>query len=103
VVRAHALSGSAGVVGTLGSTLNIGALRTIGQVGRFLLPTDGLWHAAIYYLQPPSVIAEHLSEGGKGNPFYAQGAPSSLYLLWVACWLVIVLIAGVISFERREL
>lgn len=36
----------AGVVGTLGNTLNIGALRTIGQVGRFVLPTDGLWHAA---------------------------------------------------------
>ena len=37
----------AGVVGTLGTTLNIAALRAVGQVGRFLLPTDGLWHAAI--------------------------------------------------------
>ncbi|MGA2014451.1 MAG: ABC transporter permease subunit [Solirubrobacteraceae bacterium] len=36
----------AGVVGTLGTTLNIAALRTIGQIGRLLLPTDGLWHAA---------------------------------------------------------
>ena len=53
----------AGVVGTLGTTLNIAALRTIGQVGRFLLPTDGLWHAAIYYLQPPSLIAQHLRRG----------------------------------------
>ena len=90
-------------MGTLGTTLNIGALRTVGQVGRFLLPTDGLWHAAIYYLQPPSVIAEHLAEGGKANPFYAQGRPSWPYLLWVACWFLIVLIAGVASLERREL
>ncbi len=91
----------AGVVGTLGSTLNISALRTVGQVGRFLLPTDGLWHAAIYYLQSPSLIAD--VEGRQGNPFYAPGAPSWPYLAWVACWFLIVLIAAVASFERREL
>ncbi len=93
----------AGVVGTLGTNLNIAALRTVGQVGRFLLPTDGLWHAVIYYLQPPSIIGDRLAQGGNANPFYAQGAPSSPYLLWVVCWFFIVLIAGVTSFERREL
>lgn len=93
----------AGVVGTLGTAFNIAALRTVGQVGRVLLPTDGLWHAAIYYLQSPSLIAQHLAEGGRQDPFYAQGAPSWAYLLWVACWFLIVLSAAVASFDRREL
>lgn len=93
----------AGVVGTLGTALNVAALRTVGQIGRFLLPTDGLWHAAIYYLQPPSLIAQHLAESSQRGPFYAQGAPSWAYLLWVTCWFLIVLIAAVASFERREL
>jgi ABC-type transport system involved in multi-copper enzyme maturation permease subunit len=93
----------AGVVGTLGNTFNISALRTIGEVGRFLLPTDGLWHAAIYYLQPPSLIAQTLSEGGVRNPFFSQGAPAFPYLLWVVCWFAIVLLAAVASLERREL
>lgn len=93
----------AGVVGALGTAFNLAALRTVGQVGRFLLPTDGLWHAAIYYLQPPSLITQHLAEGGRGDPFFAQGAPSAAYLLWVACWFGIALIAAVASFERREL
>jgi ABC-type transport system involved in multi-copper enzyme maturation permease subunit len=93
----------AGVVGTLGTNLHIAALRTVGDVGRFLLPTDGLWHAAIYYLQPTSLIAQQLADGTKNNPFYSQGAPSWAYLLWVACWFLIVLIAAVASFERREL
>jgi ABC-2 type transport system permease protein len=93
----------AGVVGTLGTNLNVGALRTVGQVGRFLLPTDGLWHAAIYYLQPRSLIVEQVSGGGRANPFYAQGAPSWPYLVWVACWFLIVLIIAVASFEHREL
>jgi ABC-type transport system involved in multi-copper enzyme maturation permease subunit len=92
----------AGVVGAIGSGLNIAALRTVGQVGRFLLPTDGLWHAAIFYLQSPSVITEHLAESGQGS-FYVDSAPSWAYLLWVACWFLIVLIGAVASFERREL
>jgi hypothetical protein len=62
-----------------------------------------VWHAAIYYLQPASFISQQLAQGGKGNPFEAQGAPSWPYLVWVACWLLIVLVAAVASFERREL
>jgi hypothetical protein len=93
----------AGVVGSLGSAVNIAALRTVGQVGRLLLPTDGMWHAAIYYLQPQSLLGENLGEGGRSNPFSAQSAPSLAYLLWVACWFLIVLFAAVASFERREL
>ncbi|MGI8715381.1 MAG: ABC transporter permease subunit [Solirubrobacteraceae bacterium] len=93
----------AGVVGTLGTGFNIAARRTVGQIGRLLLPTDGLWHAAIYYLQPASLIAKQLNNAGRGDQFYAQGAPSVAYLLWVTCWFLIVLIAAIASFERREL
>jgi ABC-type transport system involved in multi-copper enzyme maturation permease subunit len=92
----------AGVVGMLGTAFGISGLRTIGQVGRVLIPTDGLWHGAIYYLQPATLTDARLIEGGAG-PFYAQAAPSWPYLLWVGCWFLIVLIAGVVSFERREL
>ena len=53
--------------------------------------------------RPVDRSGEHLAEGGNGNPFYAQGAPSWPYLLWVACWFLIVLTAAVASFERREL
>ena len=93
----------AGVVGTLGTTLNISALRTIGQIGRFVLPTDGLWHAAIYYLESPGLLAERLAQGRQGNPFLTLGAPSWPYLAWVLCWFLIVMGAAVASFERREL
>jgi ABC-type transport system involved in multi-copper enzyme maturation permease subunit len=92
----------AGVVGTLGIAFGIGTLRTVGQVGRLLIPTDGLWHGAIYYLQPSALTSTGITESGAG-PFYAQAAPSWPYLLWVACWFLIVLIAGVVSFDRREM
>ena len=64
----------AGVVGSLGAALNIAALRTVGQVGRFLLPTDGLWHAAIYYLQPPSLIGQHLADGRAAGSVLCPGS-----------------------------
>jgi hypothetical protein len=71
-------------------------------VGRFLIPTDGLWHGAIYYLEP-SWVVNGQAFNGRADPFFAQGAPSWPYLLWVGCWFLIVLIAGMVSFERREL
>jgi ABC-type transport system involved in multi-copper enzyme maturation permease subunit len=95
----------AGVVGSLGASFNISALRTVGQVGRYVLPTDGLWHGAIYYLEPSSFIGRRLSEpGGEGgNPFFALTPPSWQYLLWAGVWFLLVLAAGLVSFERREL
>lgn len=90
-----------GLVDSLGSTFKIGALRTIGQVSRFVLPTDGLWHGAIYYLEPAVILNSRLD--GTGDPFLALGRPTWGYLLWVAVWLAAVLAACVVSFERREL
>jgi ABC-type transport system involved in multi-copper enzyme maturation permease subunit len=93
----------AGVVGSLGTAFNIGALRTVGQVGRFVLPTDGLWHGVIYALEPTWLIGRRLTEGGAGDPFFVQSGPSWEYLLWVACWFLIILGLSIVSFERREL
>ena len=107
-VVAIAMFGAAwlgGVVGSLGAAFNIASLRTIGQVARYLLPTDGLWHGAIYYLEPHSFVAERLSEASQSsaNPFFAQAPPTWTYLVWVGVWFLVVLAAGLVSFERREL
>ncbi|MGH9294430.1 MAG: ABC transporter permease, partial [Acidimicrobiales bacterium] len=98
----------AGVVGALGTSFHIGALSTVGQVGRYVLPTDGLWHGAIYYLEPSWFIAQRTAEAAAGsgvsaNPFFALGPPSWPYLLWAGVWFLIVLGLGIYSFERREL
>jgi ABC-type transport system involved in multi-copper enzyme maturation permease subunit len=94
-----------GVVGALGAAFDIHALRTAGHVSQYLLPTDGLWHGAIYYLEPPWFITKQLAEapGVQGNPFMSLAAPSWPYLTWAGIWLVVVLVLGLTSFERREL
>lgn len=106
-VLAVALFGAAwlaGVVGVLGGTFHIAALRQVGTVARYVLPTDGLWHGAIYYLEPHDFIARHLGEAlGQGNPFFASAAPGWGYLVWIAIWLAAALGAALLVFERREL
>ena len=94
----------AGVVGTLGAAFSIPAMHDAGTVASYVLPTDGLWHAAIWYLEPSAYIAEQIAgEGGRGDPFFAAGPPSVGYLAWAAVWFVLVLLLGVISFRQREL
>lgn len=106
-VVAVALFGAAwlaGVVGTLGSSFNIAALRTVGAVARYVLPTDGLWHGTVYALEPRSFIVSRIGDAAAaGNPFLAASAPSWPYLIFVVAWFLLVLGAALVSFERREL
>jgi ABC-type transport system involved in multi-copper enzyme maturation permease subunit len=95
----------AGVVGALGTAFNIGALHTASVFSRYLLPTDGLWHGTIYYLEPSWWIGQQLSGPAEvqGDPFVASSAPAWPYLAWAGLWLLLVLALGLLSFERREL
>jgi ABC-type transport system involved in multi-copper enzyme maturation permease subunit len=95
----------AGVVGALGTTFNIGAMHTASVISRYLLPTDGLWHGTIYYLEPSWWIGQQLSGPPEvqGDPFFASSAPAWPYLAWAGVWLLLVLALGLLSFDRREL
>jgi ABC-type transport system involved in multi-copper enzyme maturation permease subunit len=93
----------AGVVGSLGQAFSIPAMHTVGKVSQFLLPTDGLWHGVIYYLEPTSYLTFQAQGETRGDPFFATAAPTGTYLVWAAVWFVLILALGVISFERREL
>jgi ABC-type transport system involved in multi-copper enzyme maturation permease subunit len=93
----------AGVVGSLGQVLKIPALHTVSVVSEYLLPTDGLWHGAIYYLEPQSYLAFQAGDENRGDAFFAAGAPTAPYLIWAIIWFVLILALGVVSFERREL
>ncbi len=98
----------AGVLGGLGLYLKADLLEQIATISRFLLPSDGIWRAAIFALEPPVVIAVAGSSGRSSealaaNPFYAGTGPSPAYLAWIGAWFVIVLGLAVLSFRRREL
>jgi ABC-type transport system involved in multi-copper enzyme maturation permease subunit len=95
----------AGVAGTLATGFNIRGLHTASEISQYLVPTDGLWHGAIYYLEPTSFVAETLAgeSAARADPFLALTAPSWQYLAWAVIWLAGVLVLGLVSFQRREL
>jgi hypothetical protein len=95
----------AGVGGTLGTAFNIRAMHTASEITQYLLPTDGLWHGAIYYLEPTSFVTQQLASSpvGQGDPFLTLAAPAWPYLAWAGIWLLLVPTLGLVSFARREL
>ena len=79
-------------------------LSIVGQIGRALLPTDGLWRGVIYGLEPPIVIA--MAQGNplaEANPFYASSPPEPSFLVWSVIWVVLVMSLAAWSLRRREL
>lgn len=93
-----------GIAGSVGAVLRAHSVENIGTVSSLLMPTDGLWRAAIYNLEPVSIIiAGTASREASGNPFFTSHAPTTAYVLWAIGWLVVVLGAALWSFQRREL
>jgi hypothetical protein len=79
-------------------------LEIVGQVGRALLPTDGLWRGVIYGLEPGIVIARARTIPlAEANPFFAATPPTAGFLVWAVAWVVIVTALAAFSLRRREL
>ena len=95
----------AGVLAGVASALGVDALRSVAEVSRWLLPTDGLWRGVIYGLEPPLVvmIAAGAGDVAEANPFYATAPPSMVFIAWSVLWMVLVLGAATWWFERRDL
>jgi ABC-type transport system involved in multi-copper enzyme maturation permease subunit len=105
VVILFGLTWMGGITGAVGAAFHVKAIRTVGTVSSLLLPTDGLWRAAIYNLEPVAlIIAGGASRReASGNPFFVKTGPATPYLIWAALWLIAVLAIGIWSFNRREL
>ncbi len=94
-----------GIALTIGQTFGNDTITNIGLGSRLLIPTDGLWHGAIYYLEPSDILAAARAVGRAraGNPFFADSPLPVSYILWVLVWLAGLLGLANWSFGRRDL
>lgn len=96
-----------GITGAIGAAFNSRPVENVGTVSSLILPTDGLWRASVYNLEPAAFIAAQeadTSGGGRANnPFTASSPPTTPYLVWAVGWIAVVLGATAWSFSRREL
>ena len=102
-VVAWGMAWMSGVLGDIGSALDASGVAAIGDLGRVLLPTDGLWRGVIYGLEPGIVIAGVGNGPARANPFFAAEPPAPMFLAWAIAWVAIVLLLAVWQLRRREI
>jgi ABC-type transport system involved in multi-copper enzyme maturation permease subunit len=94
-----------GIAFAIGQAFNNDGIRTAGTISRLLLPTDGIWHGALYALEPAAVISatEAVGRSSSSNPFFASAGPPLSFLGWSAAWVIAMLALSAVSFRRREI
>ena len=94
-----------GIALAIGQTFGNDTITNIGIGSRLLIPTDGLWHGAIFYLEPSEILslANAAGRARAGNPFYAEQPLPVAYIGWVIAWLLAVIGLANWSFARRDL
>lgn len=107
-VVAFGLAWMAGAVERIGIAISASNpainLDIVGNIGRTLLPTDGLWRGVIYGLEPALIVAAARGQPlAEANPFFASAPPTPLFLAWAIAWTGLVLGLACWSLGRREL
>lgn len=92
----------AGVVGSVGETLDNESVARVGTVAQAILPTDGLWRGAMHAFQDPSLFTQ-FDTGFGGSPFLSETPPTGAYLIWAAVWVALVFALAGLAFQRRDL
>jgi ABC-type transport system involved in multi-copper enzyme maturation permease subunit len=94
-----------GITLAIGQAFDNDTIKLIGTLSRLVIPTDGLWHGAIFYLEPSDFLAIARAGGRAraGNPFFADQPLPLSYLGFVLVWLLAVLGIANWSFARRDL
>lgn len=94
-----------GIVGNIGYSFGNDTVDAIGWLSRLVVPTDGLWRGALYYLQTDQLVALGKLGGRRASafPFYVANPPSLTYMAWIVAWIGGIVALTVLSFRRREL
>lgn len=74
-----------------------------GTITQLLLPSDAMWQAALYRMEPVSMIAAMSNAGTWPGPFFVTAPPPTAMLLWTACWIAAIGLLSIRSFELRDL
>ncbi len=88
-----------GIAQSIALALHNTSVEHATTILNLLLPTDALWRSASYALEPAAIAVSAPHE----SPFLVSAPPPLAYAWWTAGWVVAVLAAAVVSFNRRDL
>ena len=90
-----------GIIEVIGGAFQNEAMVNVGIVTSLLVPSDGVWRAASYYLLSPAAI---LVVGGRDSaPFVTTVPPAGPFVAWALAYTLVLLLGAVVVFEGRDL
>jgi ABC-type transport system involved in multi-copper enzyme maturation permease subunit len=93
----------AGIAQSLGLVFHNQQLVSATTAISLIVPTDGLWRAAAFNLEPALLAVAAMTDVNRQSPFLVGAPPPPAYLVWTAGWIVALLVASIVSFNRRDL
>ena len=101
------VSWGAGVTGGVGDVLQNRSLMRSATIMHLVVPTDGLWRGAVYFLEPSGAVATALVQaaghGLAADPFFVTVREPAAFYVWAAVWTVGMVALAVWAFSRREI
>jgi hypothetical protein len=101
VIALYGAAWIAGIMELIGSIVHNDTLRRIGVAVSLLIPSDGLWRGASYYLQSPAYLAA--TGVDEAIPFAGNTAPSLPFVLWAIAYAAVWWLFADRWFRRRDL
>ncbi len=92
-----------GIAQSIGSYYANETVRHAGTIVQLLLPSDAMWQAALYRLEPAAMIATLGSSRVWPGPFFVTEPPPAAMLLWTIAWIFVIAALAARSFELRDL
>ena len=78
-------------------------VRHAGTISQLLLPSDAMWQAALFRLEPASMIAAMSNAHVWPGPFFTTAPPPMAMLVWTCAWIAAVALLAARSFALRDL
>jgi ABC-type transport system involved in multi-copper enzyme maturation permease subunit len=92
-----------GIAQSIGMFYDNETVRHAGTITQLLLPSDAMWQAALYRMEPAALVtgfqAGHIWPG----PFFSLAPPPATLVLWTCVWIVAIAALAARSFALRDL
>lgn len=92
-----------GIAQGLGLHYGNQTVSDVATATQLLLPSDAMWQAALYRLEPVSMITALGNSQQWPGPFFVLNPPPLAMLLWAIGWIAVIFALSARSFELRDL
>jgi ABC-type transport system involved in multi-copper enzyme maturation permease subunit len=92
-----------GTAQSIGMYYDNDTVRHAGTITQLLLPSDAMWQAALYPMEPASMVAGFLAGHIWPGPFFVLAPPPLSMVVWTFVWIGAVSALAARSFSLRDL